>query len=500
MSGIRRFAGEHNLGRYLRPGMPLVTVSIVALLLVFALLAGLGVLATSTRNPEAYAGTPVPAALRQPIATAALSCPTLTPARLAGQLMAASRFDQNATSADGGTGVAGLTDAAWAKWAPDPHSVRADAASAVLALAHQMCDLVGAVRGTKVTGDPWRTALAAYRVGVDAVVQAHGVPPAATTYVDQVSGYADWYAKQQTPTTAGSGAGPARPIPAAYLPLVQAAGKVCPTVTPSRLAGQLMAASGFQADLIGPTGAMGIAQFRPDIWAQYAPSGSASPGDPKAAIPAVGTAMCDLVAQLTPLGGDPYQVALAAFWLGQQPVRQAGKVPDSTGIGDFVKTALDYAHAYATDAALSAGQLAAPTDPSSGPGRDSSQPTTAPPATGRPGTPPAQGTVVTVQATRVLERGQSIQSNRTRLVMENNGELTVYDETGRKRWNSPTTGRGYKMVFQDDGNLVVNDQSDTSIWTSNTPGHNGATLVLEADGNVCVVYQGAVIWAANTAH
>jgi len=44
--------------------------------------------------------------LRQPVAVATLSCPTLTSGRLAGQLMAASRFDPNATSMNGGSGVA----------------------------------------------------------------------------------------------------------------------------------------------------------------------------------------------------------------------------------------------------------------------------------------------------------------------------------------------------------------------------------------------------------
>jgi hypothetical protein len=91
-----------------------------------------------------------------------------------------------------------------------------------------------------------------------------------------------------------------------------------------------MAASGFQADVLGPTGAQGAAQFLPQIWAQYAPSPSASPWDPGAAVPALSTAMCDLVAQLTSLGGDPYRVALAAFWWGPQAVRQAGTMPTHT--------------------------------------------------------------------------------------------------------------------------------------------------------------------------
>jgi hypothetical protein len=47
---------------------------------------------------------------------------------------------------------------------------------------------------------------------------------------------------------------------------------------------------------------------------------------------------------------------------------------------------------------------------------------------------------------------------------------------------------------------VVYDQNWSGLWTSGTAEHNGAVLVLETDGNVCVVYRGQVIWAANTAH
>jgi hypothetical protein len=79
------------------------------------------------------------------------------------------------------------------------------------------------------------------------------------------------------------------------------------------------------------------------------------------------------------------------------------------------------------------------------------------------------------------------------------GALAIYDENNQRRWNSGTAGRGDRAIFQADGNFVVYDRTMTSVWTSNTPGHDGAVLVLEADGNVCVVYQGQVIWASDTA-
>jgi hypothetical protein len=135
-------------------------------------------------------------------------------------------------------------------------------------------------------------------------------------------------------------------------------------------------------------------------------------------------------------------------------------------------------------------------------------PSPAQPPPARPSPPrpsPAQPsstywTELTVTATTVLDRGQSVHTNRTRLVMEYGGDLAIYDETNRLRWSSGTAGRGYRAVFQADGNLVVYDQNWTGLWTSDTAGRNGAVLVLETDGNVCVVFRGQVIWAANTAH
>ena len=112
---------------------------------------------------------------------------------------------------------------------------------------------------------------------------------------------------------------------------------------------------------------------------------------------------------------------------------------------------------------------------------------------------PALPTTLTIGATAVLNRGESLRTNRTRLVMESGGDLAIYDENNVRRWASGTTGFGYRSVFQGDGNLVVYDQNSSGLWTSGTAGRNGAVLVLEADGNVCVVYQGQVIWASNTA-
>ncbi|WP_432838048.1 discoidin domain-containing protein [Dactylosporangium sp. CA-092794] len=127
------------------------------------------------------------------IAAAAGSCPALTPARLAGQVMANSGFDARTRGNGGGEGIAGLNSAAFTRWAPWPDANRGDEAANIVALAHQMCDLVGNLRLAGVGGDPWRMALAAYRTSFDDVIATAEVPASARAYVNQVAAYADWY-------------------------------------------------------------------------------------------------------------------------------------------------------------------------------------------------------------------------------------------------------------------------------------------------------------------
>jgi hypothetical protein len=118
-----------------------------------------------------------------------------------------------------------------------------------------------------------------------------------------------------------------------------------------------------------------------------------------------------------------------------------------------------------------------------------------------PSAAPSVWTTLTVEATRVLNRGESVQTNRTRLLMQTNGDLVIIDEFGVTRWRSATAGPGDRTVFQNDGNLVVYDAQMFSLWTSRTPGNNGAVLELRANGDVCIVNSGgAVVWSSGTAH
>ncbi|TCB87877.1 hypothetical protein E0H26_28705 [Micromonospora zingiberis] len=325
----------------------------------------------ASAQSDAVVGDPVSEKQMTVLVTAAASCPVLTPARIAGQLMAESGLDNRAEkTTSGGRGIAGLRDGDWKSWKPWPAAQRSDTSAGILALAHQMCDFTGQLRVAGVTGDQWRLAVAAFHIGLPAVTEANRVPDAAAEYVDQVSDYAGYYGKLKQFGGAGTTAPTlpaveAKHVPAAYVPLVVEAGSVCDQVTPPLVAAQLMAQSGFDANRLGPAGQRGIAQFLPEVWQSYGPTGG-SVWEPEVAIPALGDAMCGLVKELSALEGDPLLLALAAYRDGITAVRQSGGTIDRH-TETFLRSVKSLADIYALDSRLTGS---APTAPS---------PSTAPP-------------------------------------------------------------------------------------------------------------------------
>ncbi len=60
-----------------------------------------------------------------------------------------------------------------------------------------------------------------------------------------------------------------------------------------------------------------------------------------------------------------------------------------------------------------------------------------------------------------------------RTVMQNDGNLVLYDKSNAALWASGSNGKGtgpYKLVMQDDGNLVVYDSKNQPIWATMTNG------------------------------
>jgi hypothetical protein len=169
---------------------------------------------------------------------------------------------------------------------------------------------------------------------------------------------------------------PAVPIPDAFLPAIVSAGTRCPVITPARIAAQLMASSGFNASLVGPSGTQGIAQFRPDIWARFS-TPAASAWQPLNSIAVLGQAMCTLVSEAADSGDDPYRVALAQFRAGTAQASHTGAT--LAAAADYVDMVVDYITVYEGDPRLSSQSTTSPASPT---------PARTPPRTSDPGAMP----------------------------------------------------------------------------------------------------------------
>ncbi|BCB86508.1 RICIN domain-containing protein [Phytohabitans suffuscus] len=451
-----------------------------------AVVAGIG-WSVSAAVDEDVVGRSVPDRQLAAIVTAASSCPMLTPARLAGQLMAESGLDSAAArTKSGGRGIAGLDDEDWKRWAPWPNAVRTDSSANIIALAHLMCDLSGQLRLANTRGDRWRLALAAYRTDLPAVKDGGGIPDSAGEYVDEAVAYASYYARQ--PKFGGPGGQPAptttpgnaKPLPAEYVQPILAAGKVCQQVTPAAVAALLMAASEFEPNQLGRNGERGIAQFRTDLWQRYGPS-NASPWDPTPAIRAVGTALCTLITELSGINGDPYVLALSAFRMGPDTVRQAGGTPDAATHAFLGKVSY-YVPYYQLDTRLTVAP--APPPPPTAPSLPGVTPAPSAPTPSRPIATPTPG--VTRPTTRdnqppikAADAGNTVTY----------GPYFIYNAVTKLCVDLPGTGAGKASgpVYQQ---WCVKTEPDNQEWTFVRRGVDAAGYQLywirNIDDNYCL--------------
>ncbi|MGU7813833.1 protease pro-enzyme activation domain-containing protein [Burkholderia sp. AW49-1] len=100
----------------------------------------------------------------------------------------------------------------------------------------------------------------------------------------------------------------------------------------------------------------------------------------------------------------------------------------------------------------------------------------------------------------VLSSGQSLTSGNgiNVLVMQGDGNLVLLRQ-GAPVWNSGTFGHsGAFAVMQTDGNLVVYGADGAPLWNSGTGGDPGAATYVQDDGNV-VIYTQRPSWSTNTA-
>lgn len=113
-------------------------------------------------------------------------------------------------------------------------------------------------------------------------------------------------------------------------------------------------------------------------------------------------------------------------------------------------------------------------------------------------TSPVGVTSLTIHGTSVLHLGDSVSNGDTTLQMRSDGNFVLVDVHGKVKWSAGTTGSGQNAVFQGDGNLAVYDSAGNPVWTSRTDGHDGAILVLQANGNLVISEGKDLLWQTGT--
>lgn len=87
------------------------------------------------------------------------------------------------------------------------------------------------------------------------------------------------------------------------------------------------------------------------------------------------------------------------------------------------------------------------------------------------------------------------------LTLQNDGNLAQYQDFNIF-WETGTQGSAAsRLVMQSDGNLVLYNASGVALWSSQTQGNAGARLVMQTDGNLVVYSTGnAPLWANYIVH
>ena len=101
-----------------------------------------------------------------------------------------------------------------------------------------------------------------------------------------------------------------------------------------------------------------------------------------------------------------------------------------------------------------------------------------------------------------LAPGESLRSSNDQfsLVLQEDGNLVLYDQGGAAIWATGTDGQDIARVrMQQDGNLVLYAPGGDAAWASGTNGNDGAYIILQDDRNL-VIYtsEGNPIWATDT--
>jgi murein DD-endopeptidase MepM/ murein hydrolase activator NlpD len=133
-------------------------------------------------------------------------------------------------------------------------------------------------------------------------------------------------------------------VPAGYELLLRQASRTCAGVTAPLLAAQIDVESGWNPGAVSPAGAQGLAQFMPATWAGQGVDGDgdgvSDPFNPADAIASQASFLCLLLAAVSGdqrLGGDPLDLALAAYNAGLGAVQRAGGIPPYPETQNYVR-------------------------------------------------------------------------------------------------------------------------------------------------------------------
>ncbi|MFL5238030.1 MAG: lectin [Rhizomicrobium sp.] len=108
---------------------------------------------------------------------------------------------------------------------------------------------------------------------------------------------------------------------------------------------------------------------------------------------------------------------------------------------------------------------------------------------------------IKLRATEIAP-GNQWTAGKYRMHFTGTGNFELWDTVSRRLlWHSATRGRNAaRMVMQDDGNLVIYDKRGRPLWATGTEGNQSAYLTLQQDGNVVIYSQeNRPLWQTATA-
>ncbi|MFH8470985.1 lytic transglycosylase domain-containing protein [Streptomyces sp. NPDC017991] len=129
-------------------------------------------------------------------------------------------------------------------------------------------------------------------------------------------------------------------VPFDLLESINTAGSVCDTIGPVTVAAQIQYETAFDAGFVGPNGAEGISQVPADVFAELKADGD--PLDAEQSIEVQGQYLCNLADEAQELldsgqaTGSALDLALAAYDVGMDAVREAGGVPATEDSQSYV--------------------------------------------------------------------------------------------------------------------------------------------------------------------